>query len=135
MGKFIFSHKDKYSWDRKMFLSLKRKNCLYLNKRKKVTNCTEMNCSDQSKKNWIDFLFHCNMKRVNPLTHEFQFHWSTKSRFSGMGPYWPHFQLKVRDSVTSSLTRFQSNYLWWKSTHFSCKGGKILVLPYFQSPS
>ena len=66
-------------------------------------------------RNQINFLFHWNIctqllqyekrSRVNPLKREFQFHWSTKSCFSGMGPHWPHFQLKVRDSVTSSRYR------------------------------
>ena len=31
-----------------------------------------MNCSDQSKKSWINFLFHCNMKRGQESIH-----WST----------------------------------------------------------
>ena len=84
----------------------KRKNYFYLNKRnKKNPNCTEMNSSNQAKKklDWffVSLLFEKRSK-ANPLKHEFQFHWSTKSCISGLGPYWPHFQLKVRASVTSS---------------------------------
>ena len=58
----------------------KRKNYFYLNERNiKKFNCTEMNCCDQSKKNWIDFLFHCNMKRGQesiPLKHEVVLQWN-----------------------------------------------------------
>ena len=58
----------------------KKENYSYLNERnKKNFNCTEMNCCDQSKKNWIDFLFHCNMKRGQesiPLKHEVVLQWN-----------------------------------------------------------
>ena len=48
----------------------KKKNLSLLNKRNKEgSNCTEMNCSYQLKKNWIDFLFHCNVKRRQESIH------------------------------------------------------------------
>ena len=36
---------------------------------RKVSDSTEMNFGDQSKKNWIDFLFHCNLKRGQESIH------------------------------------------------------------------
>ena len=48
----------------------KRKTYIYFNKRNKiVADCTEINCSDQLRKNWIDLLLNCNFKRRQETIH------------------------------------------------------------------
>ena len=94
---------EKFLKDKNLWQKGKLRIFIWMREIKKILIALKWIVVTNQRKTGLTFCFIAIWKEVKS-----QFHWSTKSCFSGMGPYWPHFQLKVRDSVTSSTKAFNN---------------------------